>query len=616
MNRLVFKDTVGLEDALLGLGPCVAFDTETTGLDYMTLSIEGFSVCDGIATIYVDLIDKQLEQYLSLLQKMLTKTNTLIMHNAVFDLKVLKKYKIDYSMCRIYCTMVADHLIDENRSHALKFLCKELLGKEVVKYDEAERAGHQSKIFYEYALNDAEWTYELCIYQQSFLREQGLGRVFRDVEMPFQHVIVEMETTGMKIDIEKVKEIRDQLGDHKEMFLSEMMETLGLKPEFQSDLWGNIKMISPKNFNSSAVLSKILFKDLGLPIIEQTKTGNPAVGKITMDALKDKHPFVGALYKYKIVQKLLSSYFEENAQIMSNIDSDGRVRPHFIDTGTKTGRLACIQPNLQQLPKQNADLPIPSRAAFCVEGGNTMITADYSGQEIRVMAEISKDPTLVASLNKGYDMHLAIANQFYNLGIPEEALMETHNDYERYKKQFKGERTKAKTITFGLAYGKGAYGFAKDFGISEEEAQGIVDDYFKGMPGLRDAIERSHKEVEEYGYVTYLSGRRRRFDKIAMNGWEGYSKKSLRQAFNASIQGFSADMMRMACNKIYLEKKKYPEWGLKLIGTVHDEMILEVKSQYTEEASKLIKFCMETAVSFCVPTPADVSIGNNYDEAK
>lgn len=907
-----------------GLSKPLPKSIDLQALNYYYLEMEGMSLYDGENACYIDFENNPgfIEKAIPILKEFFEKsTGSIIAHNIAFDMKVLKKYGISLENRKIYCTMVADHLLDEEREHGLKKLAKELLGQEeTIKYIDARRAGED--VFADYALNDAIWTYDLCMWQQNRMVEEGVVGLFREVEMPFQHCLVEMESTGMYIDTKRVAELRQELKDLKNKYLEEMLDLLDKKPTYQVTLNGDIKISSPINLDSTKVLIDILFTKLGLDIIEKTPGGSPAVGKNTIAALKNKHPFVAVLNRYKIVQKLLSAYFEEDAQIMRNICPDNRVRPYFRDTGTKTGRQSCIakgtkiqtvrdfsinkegtniedikpgdlvyctdgdelkvrrvkrlikkgkqeciklkwisvsnkfegeliltpdhkiknimgdwvradsieittkseigrnrrfnlemlpqsratslhfqlnkyvfiyypgikkgsnirflvpgaehvhhkngntlcdipnnligmdqvehfklhaqtggfkdtdsqkkaqdtlktmresglidynrnkiewtkeycefiahknrgmikyiilndkhdfetikremtrngvdlkkikklyeetnhhfigkeyvglhevydleiesfigedthnffaneicvhncsEPNLQQLPKINEDLPIHSRSAFASQEGYSLIVSDFSSQEIRVMAEISKDPTLVEALNNGYDMHLAIANQFYNLGIPKECLMETHSDYELWKKKFKNERTKAKTITFGLAYGKGAYGFSQDFGITEDEAQKIVDDYFNGMPKLRDAIEQSKKEVERFGRVVLLSGRQRHFKKIVNGDWEGYSKKSLRQGFNAMIQGFSADMIRISCNNIYKAKKDHPEWDLKIIATIHDEIVAEVRDEYAKEAAILVQKCMEDSVDFCVPTPAEVDIGKNYNEAK
>ncbi len=273
----------------------------------------------------------------------------------------------------------------------------------------------------------------------------------------------------------------------------------------------------------------------------------------------------------------------------------------------------CTKPNLQQLPKPGEYSPVNVREVITVPDGYVMFTCDYSGQEVAVAAQVSKDPTLVESLNQGYDMHLAIANQFYNLGIPKEALEKTHPDYDKYKEEFGKKRSQAKTITFGLMYGKQAYGFAKDFGISEDEAQKIVDKYFEGMPKLKESIDNAHKEIDSNGHVRNLAGRYRHFTK---NDWGRYDTGAYRQAYNFKIQGFSADMIRIACINTYARKRKHPEWDLKIIGTVHDEAIMMVKEEYKDEATKMVKEAFETAVRFVVPTPGDIEVGTNYGNAK
>ncbi|MCK5017342.1 MAG: hypothetical protein KAS32_09775, partial [Candidatus Peribacteraceae bacterium] len=332
------------------------------------------------------------------------------------------------------------------------------------------------------------------------------------------------------------------------------------------------------------------------------------------------------------IMKLQTSYLSEDGQIIKHLEEDGRVRPSFRDTGTATGRLSCSQPNLQQLPKglclscgEELDKckcgftgNLPVRECFIVEEGMTMITCDYSGQEVAVAAQQSKDPTLIDALNKGQDMHLRIANQFYNLGIPEEELYKTHPEFNNHKHKFHLERTRAKTITFGLMYGKGAYGFAKDFDIPEDEAQGIVDKYFDSMPMLKEAIEKAHREIDETGMVTSMAGRKRHFEPEIniYTGESGYNGKAYRQAFNFLIQGFSADMMRRAMIKVRELGNQNPDWGLKTIATVHDEAVYEVRTEYKDDAGRAIKTAFEGVVNFVVPVTGDVSMGQNYWEAK
>ena len=612
MKRYVIESPAELAEFLKDFGSSFAFDTETTSLKYTELEIEGISLCDGKKACYIDFTVCVFQDFYVALSNLFKGASTIIAHNIVFDMKVLHKYGIDLNGRKIYDTMIADHLINENREHGLKFLAKHILGHgETMKYEVARAKGGQT--FIDYATNDAIWTWELCMYQQPLMKSQGLVKLFREIEMPFQFVLLEMELNGMEVDMEQVNKTKGELKQAIEDISIELLDELGERPIFQVDLFGKTHVQSPINFNSGKVLGTILFEKLKLPVVEYTPAGAPAVGKNTLSKLAPLSEFVRVLQKYKIAQKLLSAFFEP---MENHVDSDGMVRPSFRDTGTKTGRLSCNSPNLQQLPKVNKAFPVATRNCFIAGKGRKMITCDYSGQEIRVMAQISQDPTLIEALNNGYDMHLAIANQFYKLGIPEECLVSTHKDHEMWKEKFKNERTKAKTITFGLAYGKGAYGFSQDFGISESEAQEIVDEYFDGMPKLREAIDRAHKEVKATGAVSNLAGRKRHFETITKDDWTGYSKKSLRQAFNFQIQGFSADMMRIAMIRIQGAFEKRPEMDLKIVATVHDECIMTCKEEYLEEAKPIVKAEMENAVSFVVPVVADLGWGDTYEEAK
>jgi DNA polymerase I len=487
---------------------------------------------------------------------------------------------------------------------------------------------HYSKDFWEYGLDDAQNTYELYRHFSPIIDSKGLRYLMFKVEMPYQKCLLEMAIEGVVVDKELMNQQQELLVKTKDELVMKLCETLGVKYSMQFNLSNNdFTLVSPINFNSTQQLIKI-FKDLEIPITEVTDKGNPSVGKLTLTVNKD-HPFVNLLIRYKIVCKLLEGFLEP---LPNMIQSDGRVRPYFNDVGARTGRLSCSEPNLQQLPKPKCyhcggegikdgvcggcgkEVLVNVRSVFKAPPGFKMFSVDYSGQEVAVMAQQSKDPTLVESLNKGYDMHLAIANQFYNLGIPSDCLVSSNPDYEGYRVKFSKERSNAKVITFGLAYGKGSFGFSKDFGISEDEAHRIVDDYFDGMPGLKRAIDNAHSDVRKHGFVRNLAGRYRHFSK----GVSGhYSGKDLRQSFNFLIQGFSADMVRAASINVYNRKQHFPEWGLVQVMTVHDENVYLVKEEYVSEATVLVKRAFEdVGKRFVVPLKADVEVGDNYGTAK
>jgi len=594
----------------------ISLDTETTSLSYIDLDIEGFSLTDGTTAIYVDLIDNQFKkEILSLLSSELTKVKILVGHNIVFDLKVLHKtigLCMDHTTLKLFDTMVADHLLNENRrSHGLKYLAEHLLGHNVTAYNDIEN--HKSKEFYEYATNDAVWTWELMLLQRPQLEEQELTYLFTEIEMPFQWVLLEMEINGFTVDLEKVAKTKLTLEAELSKLRKKMLDTIEEPYEIQKGLDGSDEILCELNLNSSQQLAKVLFEQLKLPIIDYTPSGKPSVGVNTIKKLKDKHPFVKLLSLYKIAQKLLSAFFKPLPRL---VDSDGRVRPNFRDIGTVTGRLSCTAPNLQQLPKVNKDFPIDTRECFVAPSGKKLIACDYSGQELRVLARITGEESMVDAFRKGKDFHLTTANDFFNLNIPEECLYETHKEHNYYKEKFKNERNKAKTINFGMAYGKGAYGFSKDFGISEDEAQDILDKYFAALPKVKDKIEETHKQVKADGFVTSMTGRRRRFKPRKTAYGEYYDGSSLRQSFNFLIQGYSADMIRLAMIATHKVAKANPKWQLNIVATVHDEAVYEVREDFVLEASKAIQKAFEGVADWGFPIVAETSWGDNYSEAK
>jgi DNA polymerase-1 len=608
MERHVVRTIDEVVYQLKNLSNFFAFDTETTSLSYYDLDIEGISFCDGEIAFYIDLInnDDRKDIIKALTETFINATNILA-HNIVFDLKVLHKIGIEIpENTELFCTMVADHLIDENRPHGLKYLAKEFLGADTTNYKDIK--DHQSEEFYQYAINDAIWTWKLAMLQKDKMSKEAI-KLFRNIEMPFQRCLLDMQVNGMCVDLDKADKTKKELDNLKEDLLVELHDIAGVKYQMQFDLFGGMRLVSDLNLNSPIQLAKIITEKLGLKITETTETGAMSVGKKTLEKLQGQHEFIDKLTSYKVVQKLLSAFFEP---LPNFVDGDGKVRPDFKDTGTKTGRLSCSNPNLQQLPKTKKGFP-SVRECFIAPEGYKMITCDYSGQELRVLTQITKEPVLIDTFIKGKDMHLSTANDFFDLGIDEEDLYETSKNFEETKEKYKEERNKAKVINFGMAYGKGAYGFSKDFNISEAEAESILDKYFAALPAVKTAIDDTHKSVNLNGYVTSLAGRSRHFTRIPDGS---YSGGAYRQSFNFLIQGFSADMIRKAMVKVRQAAMLHPAWDLQTVATVHDEAVYYVKKEYVKEACQLIKDEFESAVNFCIPVVADVSIGNNYEEAK
>ena len=635
MERIWITNIDQAREFFSDFGLSFSFDTETTSsaiedyrrthgvdaslpktlgrqaLNYYYLDLEAMSFCDGKKAGFIMFDYIKRSEFLEIFKQHLSKAKTVVAHNIAFDMKVMHKYGVNFEGVRIYCTMVADHLIDENRQHGLKDLAKKFLGQEeTISWAEARKKG--GKTWFDYTINDAIWCWELCKIQQPLLKREGVAKLFREIEMPFQFVIMDMEINGFLIDKRVAEETTTVLLDAKEKFTTEMLEYLGERFSVQMKLDGSMEIISPINFESPAQLVTVCRDRLGLEEVEQTKSGNYSVDKVFMSKHKN-HDFIKILNKYKIASQLYKLFFKPLPELM---DGDGRVRASFKDTGTVTGRLSCSQPNLQQLAKPKEEFPIETRAAFIAGEGRKMITADFSGQEVCIMVEESGDENIKDILLKNQDVHLKTAKDAFDAPIPEEALSRDHPDYKMYCEKFSKERAKAKIFNFALPYGKGAFGFAKDYGITEEEAQVILDKYFTANRGLKEAMDKAKEEVQKYGSVTYLSGRKKHFQKVKGQYGEEYPMKAMRQAFNAKIQGFGADMMRIALNRVRDVIKQNPHLGIEIQATVHDEAVCTCKEEHLEESCKLIKEAFEGSVKLVVPLLSDIGVGNNYSEAK
>lgn len=593
-----------------------AFDTETYDANYevmklSTLKCRSMQFYDGKEAVFIRWTDDLLQLIRYFFQ---TNIKTLIGHNLAYDLKVCKKLDIPFEHLKLYDTMIAHHLIDEESELGLKFLTRTILQRDVLEHKDILSCDVLSEKFIKYATDDVINTWDLCTWQQPKLKELGLVRLFREIEMPFLLCILEMEYEGIHVDTNKVDTIKNELINEIIDLEIQMYKTLGVRYQLQANLLdGSLIPKSDISFTSNDTLADILFSKLKLDIVEQTPSGKPAVGRKTIEILKDKHPFVMLLYKYKKAQKLLTAFFEPLGKF---IDVDGKVRARFNNCGTVTGRLSSSNPNMQQLPKVNKDFPIDVRSCFVAPANKVMISCDYAGQELRVLTQITQEPALIDAFNKGKDIHLATANDFFTLGIPEEALYENGKDYDLYKKKFKAERDKAKIINFGIAYGKGAFGFAKDFNISEQEAELILQKYFRAMPGVKTSITNAEEFIKSKGYIVSMTGRIRHFkkDTDGKNSW--YSRACFREGFNFLIQGFSADMMRLAAIAARKSAVLHPEWDMKAIASIHDEMLFTVKKEYAAQAEVAIRGAFENAVKFVIPVVAETGMGTNYGECK
>lgn len=613
MDTKIFADystTHEIQNFLTASRNVVALDTETTGRNYTTLRMIGASLCDGNQACYIEMptIDSDLyHEVVHILKKFLEERCThLVLHNAPFDLKVLWKEGIRNISAKLFDTKVAYHLLHEEDQTGLKYLANKYLGANIVEYQKASSAGTHTAAFRQYALNDAVFTWKLHKIFNPKLYQQGLASLFFDIEMPFQYVLMHLHINGVSFDEDKLMELEDHLTKERSKLVKELVHLAGRDYTIQNNLWGEEEIQTGLNLNSPQQLIPIIEREIGRDIEFKTDGGNKSTGIATLQALSSESDFVQKLLQYRMIEKTLNGFVNP---VRGYIDDDKRIRANFHNNICVTGRLSCSKPNLQQNPRSKSDLASSFRSCFVAPQGKKLIAADYSGQELRVLAHISQDPVLLRVFQEGLDPHLMTAKLLFDLDIPDECLKTTHPEYEHYKEKYKAERHVGKNgINFPIVYGTTAYGISKNLSISEKKAQALIDRFMAQYPGVARAMKKCARDLKARKYVSTETGRRRRLNPAIA--------KSYRQAFNFLIQGLCADILRAAMIHVQRYIDLHPKMGMKLVMTVHDEIVLEVDEEYAETAAKAVQTIMQEVVNISVPLDVTYTIGDNYGECK
>ena len=506
--------------------------------------------------------------------------------------------------------MTAAHLINETMKKGLKYLAEKYLGAtDILTYDQAAKYGFSSPQFIKYATNDAIWTWKLHEIFNRKLYQQKLDKLFYEIEMPFQFVLMDLAINGVLIDRDDFDRIAQKIIHDISSMEFELRDAAGIPYQKQGNFFTEeMEVLSGVNMNSPDQLVKIVTEKLGLEITERTKGSKPkpSIAKATRMRLKNEHPFIEILDRYKTALSLHQKFMQP---FPDYINTDGRVRTNFHNTVARTGRLSASKPPLQQLPKINPDYPIDFRGTIIAPPGKSILACDYDGQELRGLTEVSKDPNLIDCFENGKDIHLETTNKIFDLKIPDEELYKTHKKFKGHRKKYKAKRDEAKNcVVFPIVYGTTAFGVSKSLNVSEEVAQGYIDGFLDLYPDVRKAIQRCSNFLRTYKYVYTFTGRRRRLYDL--------TPKAFRQAFNFLIQGYCADMVRIASTNVRNLGLSHPEWDMKIILIVHDELVLEIKDECIEEAQSLVQQAMESAVKMCVPLVVEIGTGKSYSEAK
>ena len=573
-----------------------ALDTETDNLDYMAANLVGisFALENGEAA-YLPL---QLD-YLGA-PKTLEKTSALTLlkpvlenpaiqkvgQNFKYDLTIFARNGIDVQGVA-FDTMLESYVLNSTGRHNMDDLAKRYLGHQTISFEEIAGKGKNQLTFNqiplekaaEYAAEDADVTMKLQqVLWEKLSKESTLEKLFREMELPLLGVLSRMERRGVLIDSDALFLQSNEIANR----LSELEEQ------------AYVLAGQPFNLASTKQLQEILFDKLGLPVIQKTPKGAPSTNEEVLEELAFSHELPKVLVEHRGLSKLKSTYTDKLPQMVN--PQTGRVHTSYHQAVTATGRLSSSDPNLQNIPIRNEE-GRRIRQAFIAREGFTVVAADYSQIELRIMAHLSQDQGLINAFTQGKDIHRSTAAEIFGVALDEVTSEQRRN---------------AKAINFGLIYGMSAFGLSRQLGIGRADAQSYMDLYFKRYPGVQTFMHDIREKAKAQGYVETLFGRRLYLPDI--NSSNGMRRKAAeRVAINAPMQGTAADIIKRAM--IQLDQKLQNDPDIAMIMQVHDELVFEVRSEKVAFYSDLIKTHMESAADLVVPLIVDVGQGTNWDEA-
>ncbi|MBW8361892.1 MAG: DNA polymerase I [Kaistella sp.] len=570
----------------------VSFDTETTSLNEMEAELIGmsFSYRKGLA-YYIPLSENREEVLatLEIFRPFFEKAEIVkIAHNLKFDYKILKQYGISVEGA-IFDTMIAHYLLNPDGRHGMDYLSEMYLHYKPVSIEsligkKGKNQGTLRDLSLEeqtnYAAEDADITWQLYEVFAPQLKIENLEDLFFKVEMPLMKVLAKMELEGVSLDKNWLEqESKDLENDLRE-------------------LERNIFEISGEEFNmnSPRQLGEILFEKMQLdPKAKKTKTGQYGTSEDILQKLSSKHEIIKYILEYRTYQKLKSTYVDA---LPLQIDKDdNRVHTNFSQTTAATGRLASVNPNLQNIPIRTLRGQ-QIRGAFVAGEGKKIISADYSQIELRLIAEISNEENMILAFQNGEDIHASTASKLFKVPLEEVT---------------KVQRSQAKTVNFGIIYGQGAFALAEQTGLSRTEAKHMIEAYFETYPRLKKYMGEQVQKAQELGYVETILNRKRHLKDINSANFV-VKAHAERNAVNAPIQGSAADVIKLAMIKI---DEKFSERNLKtkMLLQVHDELLFEAPVEEVETVTELIRTEMESAFETRVPLLVEVGVGDNWLEA-
>lgn len=578
---------------LLSINGSFCFDTETTGLDANNCELVGlsFSIKEAEAW-YVPLPANQdecqliVEEFKSILEN---QKIAKIGQNIKYDILVLSWYGIRVQGS-LFDTMLAHYLIDPDSRHNMDFLAENYLSYSPVSISTliGEKGKNQGNMrdadvekVKEYAAEDADITLQLKNIFEPLLKSVNAWKLSEEIENPLIYVLADIEREGVRIDRGALEEFSKTLETDIRQFEKTIYEKAGVK----------FNIASPKQ------LGEVLFDKLQLdPKAKKTKTGQYQTGEDVLLRLANKSDIVADILDFRQLQKLKSTYVDALPQMINK--KTGRIHTSYNQAVAATGRLSSNNPNLQNIPIRTERGREVRKAFIPRDSDHTILSADYSQIELRIIAEISKDKNMMEAFKNGLDIHTATAAKVYGITLDEVNSTQRRN---------------AKAVNFGIIYGQSAFGLSQNLSIPRKEAAEIIDNYFNTYPGIKQYMNDTMNFARENGYVETIMGRRRYLRDInsANQTVRGFAE---RNAINAPIQGSAADMIKIAMINIHREIKDQ-KLKSKMTMQVHDELVFDVLISEAEQMKAIITEGMKNAIKMEVPIVVEVGEGQNWLEA-
>ncbi len=570
-------------------------DTETTGLDAMRVDLVGISLAVEVGeacyiplahTTNEDQLDKGL--VLSKLKPWLESEQHLKLgQNLKYDIHIFKNCDIQLRGVA-HDTLLQSYVLESHLSHDMDSLAARHLGEKTIAYEEVCGKGVHQITFdqvnletaTQYAAEDADITLRLhhAMYP-AIAADEKLLTIYKDIEMPAMHALAVMERNGILIDSAKLSS-QGQLVGQRLMDLEKQIHELAGQP---------FNIQSPKQ------IGEILFGKLELPVVKKTPSGAPSTDEEVLQKLAENYPLPARILDYRSLAKLQSTYIEKLPRMIN--PKTGRVHTSYSQAVAVTGRLASSDPNLQNIPVRTEE-GRKIREAFVAKPGSVMVSADYSQIELRIMAHIAEDESLLKAFAAGEDIHKATAAEMFHVD-----LNQVTSEQRRY----------AKVINFGLIYGMSAFGLASNLGIERSAAQQYIDTYFARYPGVADYMAQTRVRAKEKGYVETVFGRRLWLPEIRSNN--GMRRQGAeRAAINAPMQGTAADLIKLAMIAVqaWIEQNRLET---SMLLQVHDELVLEVPNGELEFVKEHLPKLMTGVAKLKVPLLVEVGVGSNWEEA-